>query len=161
MKLISFLLLLLFFSACQSNDGKQQAKKSAVTDLKDYQKYALFRINQADFDDQGFFCSDSFYLWSWDDFGKEFRENRITRTKSNNFYYYTFWTKLNDTITIYQEDSVHYSLFIKDTMKDINGDNLKDLIITYDTNKSTDVNHNLKIFFLDSATKKFIKYNQR
>ena len=73
MKILAFLFLTLFvFQACQPGARKDVKEiQSDATKLKDYQRYALDGIKNADYWDQAFPASDSFYLWSFDDFGRQ------------------------------------------------------------------------------------------
>ena len=125
--------------------------------LKDYQQYALKRIIQADFDDQGFDLTDSFYLWSWDDFGKDFKKNRITRSYSDGFYHYCFWTHLKDTAIIYAEDSIPAVQLLKDTLFDANGDGAQDFVATYNPNNGKCPPDFTILFVIDTASGKFRK----
>jgi len=158
MKYLAFLFLtLFFFQACQQGDRKQVKQiQSELAKLKDYQRYALDGIKNADYWDQAFPASDSFYLWSFDDFGRQFPNNRITRTLGGNFYHYIFWTKLQDTAIIYEEDSIPFTQFFRDTLYEANGDNYKDLLITYNPTPAGGLNLT-HVFLFDTMINKFIR----
>ena len=158
MKTLAFLILTLFvFQACQLGDRKGvQEIQSDSYKIKDYQRYALDGIKNADYWDQAFPASDSFYLWSFDDFGRQFSNNRITRTLSGNFYHYLFWTTQKDTAIIYEEDSIPIAQFFHDTLYEANGDNYKDLLITYNPRPAGGLNLT-HIFLFDTISKQFIR----
>ncbi len=158
MKNLAFLLLTLFvFQACKPGDRKEVKKiQSESTKLKDYQRYALDGIKNAEYWDQAFPASDSFYLWSFDDFGKQFPNNRITRTLGGKFYHYIFWTLLKDTAVIYEEDSIPIGQFFHDTLYEANGDNYKDLLITYNPRPAGGLNLT-HVFLFDTISKEFVR----
>ena len=161
MKILAFLFLSLFvFQACQLVD-KREVKEihSESIMLKNYQRYALDGIKNADNWEQDFPSSDSFYLWTFDDFGKQFPNKRITRTIGGNFYHYIFWTTLKDTAIIYEEDSIPIAHFFHDTLYEANGDNHKDLIITYNPRPTGGLNLT-HVFLFDTIRKQFIRIKE-
>ena len=158
MKLLtSFILTLALIAACSTSDKKELTRNDDVVHLKDYQQYAFDRIIGADADDQGFDLVDSFYLWSYDDFGQEFKTNRITRTYNDGFFRYTFWTRLHDTALIYAEDSIPAVQLLQDTIFDANGDGAKDLVAMYNPNNGKCPPDFTMLFIMDTAVKKFRK----
>ena len=158
MRLLTLLLLTFTLNSCKTGVDKKAKELSKDNNaLKSYRQYALNRIIQADFDDQGFHLTDSFYLWSWDDFGREFNQNRITRTYHDGFYHYSFWTRLNNTALIYSEDSIPAVQLIKDTLFDANGDGAKDLVATYNPNNGKCPPDFTILFLMDTIIKKFRK----
>lgn len=161
MKSLAFLFLTFFvFLSCQQG-GRKEVKEiqNESTKLKDYQRYALDGIKNADYWDQAFPASDSFYLWSFDDFGKQFPNNRITRTLGGDFYHYLFWTTFKDTVVIYEEDSIPIAQFFHDTLYEANGDNYKDLLITYNPGPTGGLNLT-HLFLFDTIRKQFCRIKE-
>ncbi len=148
------MLAIALFSTCKTNKEKHLAVNEASS-LKDYQQYALNRIMEADADNQGFTVSDSFYLWSWEDFGGAFNQNRITRTRSNGFYRFTFWAHLRDTAIIYAEDSIPVVQLLKDTVFDANGDSFKDFVAIHNPNNGVCPPNFTMLFLMDSLALNF------
>ncbi|MFT3934886.1 MAG: hypothetical protein QM726_14775 [Chitinophagaceae bacterium] len=154
--LVSFLLIIFGFANCTTNPEKKQTIiKADSVKLPAHQQYALMRLKQAETQNQGFAASDSFYLWSWNDFGKRFDKNRITRTLEDGFYYYSFWTLSNGEYTMYDEGTIPQWQVFGDTLYDVNGDNLKDLVVTVNyQNGQCEPDFNF-LFALDSTTMRF------
>lgn len=154
-------LFLLVLLACQ-NPKPHKNITPTISDsiIPSHQKYAQARIREADFWDRGFSASDSFYLWSWDDFGKNFQMNRITRTLCEEGYAYSFWTTKTDTLVVYNEETVPLVQLVSDTMFDVNGDTLKDLVIVFNTNNGKCCPDQTLLFLLDDSSKKFLPFSQ-
>ena len=158
MKVLILLILIFALNSCKhrfASVAENQSNDS--TSLTHYQQYAKAGIIEADVWDQAFPISDSFHLWSWDDFGKEFKQNRITRTYHDGFYRYTFWTRLSDTILVYAEDSIPVTQLILDSMFDANGDGSKDLVSIYNPNNGKCPPDFTLLFLMDTTSKKFKK----
>ena len=152
---------LLIFLACRNPKTDINTKSVAsVSTLPAHLQYAKAQIREADFWDQGFYASDSFYLWSWDDFGKAFGSNRITRTICEQGYAYSFWIKTADTLMVYQEVTVPRVQLVTDTMYDVNGDSHKDLVIVYNNNNGRCSPDQTLLFMLDDSLKKFLSFEQ-
>lgn len=153
-----FLLLSIFFFSCK---GKEKVLPTEETEtilkLKKYQQYALNRIIEADADDQGFSLIDSFYLWSWDDFGIKFRENRITRTYDKGIYHYIFWAHLKNFPQMYAEDSILATNLLNDTLLDVNHDGIKDFLATYKTESLRPDYADTLLYLSDTISRRFMK----
>lgn len=166
MKKYYFLLFFIISAfACQqstSSDSATETEKKAdeeaiiVLGLEPFEKKYEAAIIDGKPGAMTGFSKDSFYMWTYFEFGGIFEKLRITKITDNGYYKYSFWRKgYNHTIERYLNFDIPVTDLIKDSLGDINNDGYADLLVKEKTKVGMCVGNYWNLFCLDPYEKIF------
>ena len=123
-------IILLTFLSCSNNPGPAKNVFPKTNDeLKPYQRNSLDLLKLATANDIAYHANDSFRVWADGYVGDALKPYYITRIMHDGAYTYLFWKKQKDSFYLYNETAAPRVGFERDSLFDVNGDGLKDLVI--------------------------------